>query len=481
MKRWSLRARFLLVLIILMVAVFAAITFLIVQQNRITLRNNLITQSKSFAALGTQPIGDAFVIYKASGTIKISDKVSSFTDLDHDINSVQIIDTNGNNLFSNNVASSIKVSSDAAASLNPTYINDSQGDVVDIVQPYLETYGIHRYDVVYGISYQSVNQNIQNIVTSILVLSAGILLVSLGVWYFLINWLFLRPVAKLSQIAGQISLGNLDKQIHLNRNDEIGDLAKAVDNMAASLQADITKLKQIDKIKSEFLMITAHSLRTPLFIIESYIDKIKNSHSPDGLQADLNTITSNVKRLGHFAEDALTISTVEDNQSRIALKPTEIAPVIKSIADEFNELAAQKKISFTAAVDTTAIVMMNAAYFHSALWNILDNAYKFTSKGGTVELKATTVGSTLNITVTDSGIGIAVKELPHLFTKFHRATSTLEYNYEGTGIGLYLTKLIIEQHGGTISVNSIEGKGSVFTLQLQTVQPGTAENPVDKN
>jgi two-component system OmpR family sensor kinase len=471
MKRWSLRARFLLVLIILMLAVFAAITLLIVQQNRITLRNNLITQSKSFAALATQPIGDAFVIYKSSGTIKVSDEVSNFTDLDHDISSVQIIDANGTNLFSNNSSSPINVTVDQASSLSPTYLNDSQGNIVGIVQPYLETYGIHRYDVVYGISYKSVNQSIQNIITSILALSAGILSVSLGVWYFLINWLFLRPVAKLSQTAQQISLGDLDKQIHLSRNDEIGDLAAAVDNMASSLKADIAKLKQIDQIKSEFLMITAHSLRTPLFIIDSYIDKIKNSPSPGDLQADLDTITSNVKRLGHFAEDALTISTVEEGQSHIALKPTEIAPVIQSIANEFSELSIQKNITFTSSIETAATVKINAPYFHSALWNLLDNAYKFTGKGGTIELKATTSGDKLDIAITDSGIGISTAEIPQLFTKFHRGTGTLVYDYEGTGIGLYLTKLIADQHGGTISVNSIEGKGSIFTLQLPIAQP----------
>jgi signal transduction histidine kinase len=468
-SRFSLRARFLLVLIVLLLAVFGLITLLIVRQDRLTLRNNLITESKSFAALATQQIGDTFVTYQDSGTLKIDQEVSSFTDLDHAIDSVQVINTNGQQLFTNSTTNLIKVNANTAASLSATYVKDGRGNLSYIIQPYVEGYGIHRYDLVYGISYQSVNSSIQSIVTSLVMLSAAILIVSLAGWYFLINWLFLRPVAKVSQIALLISKGDINRQIHLSRNDEIGDLAVAVDTMAQSLQADITKLKKIDQIKSDFLMITAHSLRTPLSIIDAYIDKISSGKSNDDLQSDLKTITSNTTRLKHFAEDALTISTVEENQSHVELKPTDISPLLHTIADEFSDVAKQKNITFKSSITTHAWVALNSSYFHSALWNLLDNAYKFTPKDGLIEMNVVAESKQLVISIKDNGIGIAATEVPQLFTKFHRATDTLLYNYEGMGIGLYLTKLIMEQHGGTISLESTEGSGSTFTVHFPIV------------
>src|SRR5665213_1515674 len=148
MKRWSLRARFLGLLIVLLVAVFAAITLVIVRQNSKTLRANLVDQSKSFAALSTQPIGVAFVLYQDSGTIRIDQKVASFTDLDHNINQVEIVDTNGKQLFANDSSHPIMVSAAAATSLGTTYLHDANGNLSAIVQPYLEDFGIHRYAVV---------------------------------------------------------------------------------------------------------------------------------------------------------------------------------------------------------------------------------------------------------------------------------------------------------------------------------------------
>ena len=473
MKRWSLRARFLLLLIILLLAVFAAITLIIVRENTKTLRANLIDQSKSFATLATQPIGTAFETYKDSGTIRIQQKIASFTDLDHNIDQVEIIDTSGKQVFTSDSAHPITVNATAATSISTAYLYDKNGNLTGVVQPYIEDFGIHRYAVVYGISYQSLNKSIRDIVTFIVIFSAAILLVSLLVWYVLINRLFLRPVAQVSQAALLISRGDLDQQIHLGRQDEIGDLATAVNTMASSLKGDIAKLQAVDKLKSEFLMITAHNLRTPLTIIDGYLERLEDMKPPAELQRLLELISTNVTRLNTFSEDALTISTIEGDQTNLPRAPLAMQSVLEDAAKEFATLTKQKKINFTATTATTAWVNLSKPHFRSALWNLLDNAYKFTPEGGSIELTVTTSAERLEIAIKDSGIGIAATEVPHLFTKFHRATDTLTYNYEGTGIGLYISKLVVEQYGGGIKVDSTEGKGSTFTIWLPTVPPPT--------
>jgi len=473
MKRWSLRARFLLVLIAFLIMVFAAITLVIVRHNSNTLKTNLVDESKSFAALATQPIGSAFELYQDSGTIAIQQQVNQFTSLDAHINQVEVVNTNGKQLFINDAAHPISVSASEADNFSPSYIHNKQGDLIGIVQPYIENFGIHRYAVVYGISYDSVNQSIQQIVNVIVLLSVGILLVALIIGYLLINRLFLRPVANVSRQALLISKGELDQQIQLGRHDEIGDLATAVNTMASSLKADIAKLTEVDRLKSEFLMITSHNLRTPLTTIEGYIDQIKlTKFSSQDLTQSIEIIAANVTRLKGFAEDVLTISTMEaGGQEIVRSEPVAMESVLRNIADEFRPVAKQKDLIFKATITTSAWASIEKSQFHSVLWNLLDNAYKFTPKAGTIELTATTSSDRLEITVKDTGIGIAAAEIPQLFTKFHRATDILVYDYEGTGIGLYIAKLLLKRYGGDITVQSIEGKGSSFTISLPTVSP----------
>jgi signal transduction histidine kinase len=105
---------------------------------------------------------------------------------------------------------------------------------------------------------------------------------------------------------------------------------------------------------------------------------------------------------------------------------------------------------------------------------LLDNALKFTPVNGDIYVNMKRVGDTIQISIKDTGIGIAPEEMKRLFTKFHRGTSTITYNYEGTGIGLYVTKLIIDEHKGSIAVDSTSGKGSTFTVLIPLAKENTS-------
>jgi signal transduction histidine kinase len=464
-RRLGIRARFLLLLICLFVTVFGAITYVIVQQNTNTLRSNLVIQSKSFADLATKPIGDAFLLYKDGGTIRIKQQVDRFTDLNPNISQVEVVDIDGKQIFTTDEKNPITVSKDAAASLKPLYIYENK-NLTTIIQPLVEDFGIHRYAVVYGVSYDSVQRSIQNTIAFILALSIGILLVLLLIAYILIDKLFIQPLDYVSQIALIISKGNLSQQITLKRNDEIGDLANAVNTMADSLKSDIAKLKAVDELKNEFLIITSHNLRTPLTVIKAYVETLEGIEKDEEKQKLIEPIKLSAMRLDGFAEDVLTISTFEAGRNILQPEPTEMKPILEKIATDFEALAKQKQLEFSIDIDTAASVNLSKPHFRSALWNILDNAHKFTEPHGKVTLTAKDHDNQINISVTDTGVGIPADEMPKLFTKFHRANDVMVYNYEGTGIGLYIAKIIIEQHGGTISVESTEGKGSTFTISL---------------
>jgi signal transduction histidine kinase len=293
--------------------------------------------------------------------------------------------------------------------------------------------------------------------------------------------LFIRPLREVSRSADIISAGNYNQQIttHAGSRDEIGKLAQAVNRMADSLKGDIIKLKELDKMKSEFMMIASHNLRTPLAIMRDYMDMAKDAQTVKELKAVVAATQDSVVRLNLLSEDLLTISTLETGTDVIKKTPTEAAKFIDSAVSEFELLAAKKKLRwrYKNGLPADARLDLAQANMRSALGNIIDNAIKFTDKGGLIDVTADASGGRLVFKVHDTGIGISPGEMPKLFTKFHRGTSTYTYDYEGAGIGLYLTKLIVEKHGGQVSVDSEVGEGSTFTVSLPLAKPGAASTP----
>jgi signal transduction histidine kinase len=469
--RLGLQARFLVVLVALLLALFSTLAVVLVRQNAATLRNNLNERSDSFAELATKPIGDVFLVYRQSGSVRIDQQIKQFTNLDSDITGVSIIDSQDKLLYSSNPAKKPRIESGYGSSFKTIHRADGQGHLDLIIQPYIESTGIHRYSMVYQISSASVNRNIRAMVATIISACLLALVITLGLAYVLINRLFLRPVAQVSQGALAVSGGDFASQIKLDRSDEIGDLATAVNRMANSLRSDIAKLQELDTMKSEFMAISAHNLRTPLTIIRSYLEELDEELKSDHLSTRIvRNIQTNVSRLEVFAEDVLTVATIESGQKIFTAKPLEIQPILQKIADEFKHFAIQKELQFTANISSQGPVSLSKTHFRSALWNLLDNAAKFNKPGGHITLEAQQQGSHHVITVRDDGIGIKPEEMSKLFSKFHRGTDFLNYNYEGVGIGLYITKLIIEQHGGSIAVHSELGKGSVFTISLPALE-----------
>ncbi len=467
MKRFGLRAKFIFLIVGLLLVIFALITFLVVRLNTTTQRQNLLDNSKSFASLATEPIGKTFLTYKDSGRIRISDNIRRFTDLDPNVTNVSIVDTSGKILFSQNNTAIQAIPESQASSFEPVYVYNSSKDLKQIIQPFFEDFGSHRYSMVYEISSAEVQASIRQFVVSILLFVVLALVVFVGLAYMLINRLFIQPIRQLSSQAMAISAGQLDQQIKLDRNDEISDLAKSVNKMAQSLKDDIAKLRETDRLKTEFMIIASHNLRTPLSVINGYLEQSEDLKTVDELRGAIGIIAGRSKQLGVFAEDILTISSIEAGRDLPGLVKANLSEFMQAISDEFEPLAEQAELKYDSLIkDQDIQAKISPAHFRSAIWNLLDNALKFTPKGGTIDLNVELKDGKAVVEVRDSGIGISEEELPKLFTKFHRATDALNSQYEGTGIGLYATKLVVEKHGGTVSVESNLGSGSIFTIRL---------------
>jgi signal transduction histidine kinase len=465
LKKINLRIQFLLLLLGLLLILFTAVIFVAAHEDSKNLKNNLVTNSKSFAALATQPIGSVFETFQNSGTLKIQEEINNVTSLQPDISQIEIIDTSNNRQFIKNPAQPISIDPSLASKIDPTYIYDKKNNLTAVVQPYIESYGIHKYNVIYGISYTRINQDIRDIIIYISLLTITIMVAIFVLGYILIERIFLNPVIQVSHRALKISEGEFNQPVSSSRDDEIGVLAESVETMAGALKSDIDKLKQLEKMKNEFLMIISHNLRTPLAVIENYLELI-NKSADQQFKKLLEPIRASVIRLHGFAEDIITVSEMEASYNPLKLTLQPIKGLLDSVSKEFSDQARQKNISFEAKIETNCNVLLNQPGLRNALWNLLDNAYKFTLQGGKIVLNATDDGRNVHISVSDNGPGIKTEEINKLFTKFHRGSSTLRYDYEGSGIGLYLSRIIINQHQGDISVNSTEGKGAVFTITL---------------
>lgn len=466
--RIGIRTKFLILISVLLLIIFGAITLFQIRSNTRSLRSGLFEQSQAFATLATQPIGNVFGIYKDSGTFKIDQQIDQFLSLNDSITNITIVDITGKTFFSKNKDMQLDITSEQASTFNPIYVNNDAGALKTIIYPYFEASGAHRYTLVYSVSDEEINMAVQREVRSLLYFGIASLGATMLLLYLVINKLIIKPVQQVSEQAMVISAGNLEQQILIRGHDEIATLGESVNKMAESLKANIAQLQEVDKVKSEFMMITSHNLRTPLTIISGYLDNMSLiMGDADKLMTALKRIGSSVKRLEIFAEDVLTISRFELGDSQLQSDTIKLSEFMERIIDEFSPTAELKEITFTSDIqDGDTELQISVPYIRSAVWNILDNAAKFTKEGGSVSITTRRIDSMVQISVKDSGIGISKTELPKLFTKFHRGTSTLTYDFEGTGIGLYASKVMVEKYGGTITATSEEGKGSTFIIRL---------------
>jgi signal transduction histidine kinase len=225
-------------------------------------------------------------------------------------------------------------------------------------------------------------------------------------------------------------------------------------------------------MKREFIALSSHNLSTPLAVMVGSLELIKTADSPEQRTQLLTTLENGINRLGEFVNDMGTVATLE-NGGQLETRPVTIEDILRPIIEETAAFGASKKLAFLTNLAPGPITINgNVAWLRSCIRNLLNNALKFTGQGS-ITLATAIRNEQLAVSVSDTGIGINPIELQLLFTKFHRGTDTERYDYEGEGLGLYLTKLIVEQHGGHIEVQSTLGQGSTFTVFLPL---GAAKN-----
>ncbi|HEX8142367.1 MAG TPA: ATP-binding protein [Pyrinomonadaceae bacterium] len=221
--------------------------------------------------------------------------------------------------------------------------------------------------------------------------------------------------------------------------------------------------------KDEFLAVVSHELRTPLTAILGWARMLKSGElSESDAARAIDIIERNAESQAQLIEDILDFSRIISGKLRLDVGPVELVSVIEAALDIVRPAADAKDIRLQSTLDPRAgPVSGDPERLQQVLWNLLSNSIKFTPKGGRVQIRLARINSSVEITISDTGQGISADFLPYVFERFRQADHTTTRRHGGLGLGLGITKHLVELHGGTIRAESPgEGAGSTFTLRL---------------
>lgn len=286
-----------------------------------------------------------------------------------------------------------------------------------------------------------------------------------------------RPITELRKGAQAIAQGDLSYKVNIKTNDETEDLAEEFNRMVTQLRTSKQGLEQVNKeledanrLKSEFLANMSHELRTPLNSIIGFAEILG-----DQLFGELNerqlkyvrNVHASGQHLLQLINDILDLSKIEAGRLELNLHAFPIEKTLKDTLAIMKPLADKKNISTTINVDPTLkTISADEAKFKQIMYNLLSNAIKFTHDGGAISVEAVAKDAMAQISVADTGIGIDKGDFDRVFGQFQQLNGSESREFEGTGLGLALTKKLTELHGGKIWLASEIGKGSIFSFDL---------------
>jgi signal transduction histidine kinase len=233
-----------------------------------------------------------------------------------------------------------------------------------------------------------------------------------------------------------------------------------------------TKLRELSELKEEFLALTTHDLRSPLTVISGVISFFTSGRLGDLSPEQKNMVAMmerNAQSLIELVNDLLDASKIESGTMRLDITSINLRALIDELRETMEPLAREKEITLEENLsDDLPLVEADRTKLRRILVNLLSNALKFTRKGGRVQVRAEQLDGHVRVSVADTGVGIAPEDVARLFDKYEQARSRATRGEKGTGLGLYITKQLVELHGGAINVDSTPGYGSTFSFTLPT-------------
>lgn len=348
------------------------------------------------------------------------------------------------------------------------YFNSFNEDVLSVSAPIIGNYNIYGYVVIH-LPMSIVNESqyqILNIVytTSLIVHLCGLIL--LIVLYFAVS----RPLKKITDGARRYADGNLNYKIEdVNSHDEMGYLANTLNYMA-------NELDESEAYQHRFIANISHDFRSPLTSIKGYLEAILDGTIPAERQnVYIERVIGETERLTKLTQSMLTVNTL-DIQGKLSRENFDINRTIKETVLSFEGQCAEKEITFELNFeDEQQIVYADYSKIQQVLYNLTDNAIKFSKKSSEITISTNLKREKVYISVKDRGIGIPKSDVKKVFDRFYKSDASRGKDKKGTGLGLSIVKDIIQSHGENIDVISTEGVGTEFVFSLPAAQGDTED------
>jgi two-component system NtrC family sensor kinase len=233
---------------------------------------------------------------------------------------------------------------------------------------------------------------------------------------------------------------------------------------------DITQIKELDRVRAEFLATVSHDLRSPLATIRGYVDLLEKVGPVTDQQREfLEKIRRSIVHLTALVSDLVELGRIEAGVE-LEMEPFHLESIIDAVVDGYRQIAAEKGLTLKWELTPLPLIRGNPHRLRRVMENLLSNAVKYNREGGWIDVSAECQEGYIVVRVADSGIGIPPEDLPHIFDRFYRVQRPETEDIEGTGLGLSIVKSIVEKHGGRVWVESRPGEGTTFTLLLPAME-----------
>lgn len=321
--------------------------------------------------------------------------------------------------------------------------------------------GQHFYGAVYVLSsVNGIDQSLQKVRQLLMLSGTGAFFLALG-FTFVLSRKLSEPLVRMETATRRIARGDLDTRVRIPSNDEIGSLARAINDLAVELQ-------RYRDTRREFFANISHELRTPMTYLEGYANVLREGlyETEEERQKYLDIIHQESIRLTHLIHDLFELSKMEEGKISLHMEWIDLTEVIEHVIQKVEPKAKSKGLDIRLKQpELLPLVYVDGLRMGQVVMNLLDNAIRYT-KTGTIQVDVRQeLGQVVTI-VEDSGIGISPEELSSVFERFYRVEKSRSREHGGTGLGLAIVKQLVDMQGGTIQVFSVLGKGTRFEITL---------------
>lgn len=277
----------------------------------------------------------------------------------------------------------------------------------------------------------------------------------------LFSYRLIKPLQQMARAAKAFGNGDFSVRVRVTSNDEIGELARAFNNMADSLAAS-------EGMRRSFVANVSHELKTPMTTIAGFIDGILDGTIPGERERYyLNIVTVEVKRLSRLVTSMLALSRIDSGELKMVKQSFDIYSTVLTTFITFEQKIEQRKINVTGLDDAKPLFIEgDPDMIHQVVYNLVENAVKFTNEGGTIDVSVEDKGGDAYISITNTGPGIPPEQIGFIFDRFYKTDKSRSHDKNGMGLGLYIVKTIVQLHGGEINAESVEGEYTKFKFRL---------------